>query len=349
LLLTTVVRAVTRDVCWSTGLPGRIVRQFGSCVYHEAAAAGNPFLGARLSPGHEMVKATQGFGKRFQSWGQDLARDRTWPLIQPRLRFVLQEQLFFPDVVEMCCGVVPQGFSDHMHRESRGIALAGEQSRKSAYPGDIGQAPGGSDAPGDQGPGGCHLVLWLNPSHGRGDDVIGDTEMAELRPKCARSQATARVPALYPGRSEGGIVHQAKLDEAIEDPVRRGPRDTAATQRLFELCPRLRRRGEQAQADRSRDSFRVSTFLVDVFLAIDLETTESPRGGTAPTPPPAGTPGGLGIGPRHGQKSMGAGSGSSASSFAPMPSFSLMRFSISSARSGLSLRKARAFSFPCPS
>ena len=51
----------------------------------------------------------------------------------------------------------------------------------------------------------------------------------------------------------------------------------------------------------------------------------------------------------HRQKSTGAGSGSmSASSTAPMPSFSLIRFSISAATSGLSRRNLRAFSLPCP-
>jgi len=52
---------------------------------------------------------------------------------------------------------------------------------------------------------------------------------------------------------------------------------------------------------------------------------------------------------RSPQKSTGAGSGSmSASSTAPMPSFSLIRFSISAATSGLSRRNLRAFSLPCP-
>ena len=50
-----------------------------------------------------------------------------------------------------------------------------------------------------------------------------------------------------------------------------------------------------------------------------------------------------------GYRSTGTGAMSSASTTAPTPSFSLMRFSISSARSGLSFRKERAFSLPWPS
>jgi len=51
------------------------------------------------------------------------------------------------------------------------------------------------------------------------------------------------------------------------------------------------------------------------------------------------------------QKSTGTSATGSAglSTCGPMPSFSLIFFSISSARSGLSLRKLRAFSLPCPS
>jgi hypothetical protein len=49
------------------------------------------------------------------------------------------------------------------------------------------------------------------------------------------------------------------------------------------------------------------------------------------------------------QKSTGAGSGASSLTRAPMPSFSLIFFSISLARSGLSRRKLRTFSLPWPS
>ncbi len=54
--------------------------------------------------------------------------------------------------------------------------------------------------------------------------------------------------------------------------------------------------------------------------------------------------------PRHGQKLTGTSETSAGwSTRGPTPSFSLTFFSISSARSGLSLRKVRAFSLPCPS
>ena len=57
----------------------------------------------------------------------------------------------------------------------------------------------------------------------------------------------------------------------------------------------------------------------------------------------------VGVAVRHRQKSTGAGRGStSASSTAPMPSFSLIRFSTSAATSGFSRRNLRAFSLPCP-
>src|SRR5690606_8643702 len=55
---------------------------------------------------------------------------------------------------------------------------------------------------------------------------------------------------------------------------------------------------------------------------------------------------------RTGQKSTGtsaAGASPVASALGPTPSFSLVFFSISSARSGLSLRNFRAFSLPWPS
>src|SRR6185312_2062299 len=62
--------------------------------------------------------------------------------------------------------------------------------------------------------------------------------------------------------------------------------------------------------------------------------------------------GGLGLerlraeGPGAHQKSTGAGTGASTSTRGPTPSFSLIRFSSSSAMSGFSLRKVRTFSLP---
>ena len=60
------------------------------------------------------------------------------------------------------------------------------------------------------------------------------------------------------------------------------------------------------------------------------------------------SPAGISIAPVR-SRPVPARAHAAASTCGPMPSFSLIRFSISSARSGLSRRNLRAFSLPCPS
>ena len=99
--------------------------------------------------------------------------------------------------------------------------------------------------------------------------------------------------------------------------------------------------GQQPQADGARHRFGIAGMLLGI--------SRNVAGGTGVVGSAGGTPAGA----RHDQKSTGAGSGSigvpESSTRAPMPSFSLMRFSISSARSGLSRRNVRTFSLPWPS
>ena len=104
---------------------------------------------------------------------------------------------------------------------------------------------------------------------------------------------------------------------------------------------RLRRRSADASSD------RVRARCVNACRQIVRATASGSPGGRPPGPRPRAAPS-----THCDQKSTGAGStsiGAVTSSRAPTPSFSLIFFSISSARSGLSRRKLRTFSLPCPS
>ena len=128
------------------------------------------------------------------------------------------------------------------------------------------------------------------------------------------------------------VVDQPHLGEPVQDPVGRVVRHAAATQHRGQFGPTARPAVELLQADPPGHGVRIARELVGV----GRDRAAAVLGG-----------------PRSGQKSTGTGSGTigapAESTRAPMPSFSLIFFSSSSARSGLSRRKLRTFSLPCPS
>src|SRR3954467_7164200 len=150
------------------------------------------------------------------------------------------------------------------------------------------------------------------------------------------------MPRLHKRFGVRRIVDQVDVTEPLEDALGDVVRDSPLAQSLGQLAPAARCRSQQVEADRARDGLRIRLDLV-VNLVVDEGACE----GVSRSPGVA----------HGGQKSTGtASTGSSVSSpgaivagsstCAPMPSFSLIFFSISSARSGLSRRNARAFSFP---
>lgn len=148
----------------------------------------------------------------------------------------------------------------------------------------------------------------------------------------APGQTPAALPGVDPGAGEGRVVDEPDLGEAVEQPVGDLGRDVALGERPGQLGPAARPVGEPAQQDLPGDVLGVLGRVV---------------AGVCRLGPPAlaGAPG---------QKSTSLGSAAAAAGSAtagsstrgPTPYFSLTRFSISSARSGLSRRNARAFSLP---
>src|SRR3954466_201333 len=147
------------------------------------------------------------------------------------------------------------------------------------------------------------------------------------------------MPGLHERLGVRPIVDQVDVTEPLENALGDVVRDSPLAQSLGQLAPASGCCGQQVEADRACDGLRIRVDLV-VANAGGADERVS-RGPDVP----------------HGQKSTGtASTGSSVSSpgadvagsstRAPMPSFSLTFFSISSARSGLSRRNARAFSFP---
>jgi hypothetical protein len=126
-----------------------------------------------------------------------------------------------------------------------------------------------------------------------------------------------------------GVIDQANLGKAIEHCAGRVVRHPLATQRCRQLGSSPLPIGEQPKADGARDRHRVAGQVV-LYSILGQRRHDACW--------------------HDNQKSTGAGSGwmgaPTSSNWAPMPSFSLIFFSISSARSGLSRRKPRTFSLP---
>ena len=178
----------------------------------------------------------------------------------------------------------------------------------------------------------------------------GDAALAQLGGERPAGQAAAVVPGLNPGPGEGGVVDQPYLGEPVEDGLGDLVRHPAAAQGAGQLCPRARRRGQQPQADLpgrrlpgpARRCRRRPRSLPDTAGGAGQARVRWGARGTARRRIADHAPGPVAR-PRP------AAAAGSASRRGPTPSFSLIFFSISLARSGLSRRKVRAFSLPCPS
>src|SRR5215471_3554609 len=174
------------------------------------------------------------------------------------------------------------------------------------------------------------------------------------------------MPAFHPGAGEGGVVDQAHFGEPAQDGIGDLVRDPSLAQRGGQLRPRARPTGKQPQADKPRrllapgprsTGLRATGLLLVGIAALGRAASGLPvPAGSYPAPPgsppslvkdaPAGS---FGTARRPPAPVAGSLSAASASRRGPTPSFSLIFFSISLARSGLSRRKFRAFSLPCPS
>ena len=206
------------------------------------------------------------------------------------------------------------------------------------------------------------LLLGVHRAECLGRELVVDALAAQLDTE--RPAGEPPVGVAGPDEDPGvlRVVDKTDLGEPVEHAVGDLLGDVASRHRLGELRPAARRTGEQPQRDGPGDGLGVR-------LGVDGRRTRGRRlGGRRAAAGPArratrrpvdhraddrvvvGDPVVVRrTGGHRAQKSTTGPASAGASSLAPTPSFSLIFFSSSSARSGLSRRNARAFSLPWPS
>src|SRR5690554_1589191 len=157
---------------------------------------------------------------------------------------------------------------------------------------------------------------------GRLSDRLVDTGAPQLEGERPGCEPPGRPPRRDEHPRVRGIVEQPDFCKAIEHTLGDPGLDPLAGESLTELVATARGSIERSQGDRPRH-------LVGIRLGIVCRRSRARR---------------LRDVPHRAQKSTGGSAGWS--TWAPMPSFSLIFFSISAARSGLSRKKVREFSLP---
>jgi len=202
------------------------------------------------------------------------------------------------------------------------------------------------EPPAQQVTGRGELRLPVHHGDGIAHQIVGDAPRPQLVLECPTGQPAPGVARFDPHAGVLRVVQQSDLLEPVEQALGHPLRHAPAGQVLTELCPGLGRGSELAQRDRPGDRHGVGV------RGEVGRRSGSGRLGPSPGAPPWRSR------HRYGQKSTGAlafalasvrTSTAGASTRGPIPSFSLIFFSNSLARSGLSRRKARAFSLPWPS
>ena len=181
---------------------------------------------------------------------------------------------------------------------------------------------------------GCLLAGGVDRRQCCPDRVLVDAAPPQLAGHRPRGQPALMVLRLRIVLRGHDIVDQAYIDEPVQNLIDCLVRHAFAAQRGRQFGPGPRSLGEQSQANGASDRCRIIRqirWLPGLRRRPALARRHERCG-------------------HDDQKSTGAGSGwigaPASSNWAPMPSFSLIFFSISSARSGLSRRKLRTFSLP---
>src|SRR6478672_2873077 len=262
--------------------------------------------------------------------------------------------------------------TDHRIGHARGVALAREHP---------GEAPGlHLDAEAvhaaqllvDELAGPGPLGAFVDAVQGVGGDLGVDALGAQLLGECPPGKAPLGLLRPDQHLGVGHVVDEPDFGHAVEHRGGHVVGAVALTQLVLELLPAARRHRELAQDDLARHVVRVGLGVagLQVLLGVArlppaarpraVRASRRCRGPIARGPLARGRRGqgsfercpGRVVLVAHGpQKSTGTSATGSAglSTCGPTPSFSLIFFSSSSARSGLSRRKVRAFSLPWPS
>ncbi len=170
--------------------------------------------------------------------------------------------------------------------------------------------------------GACAFVVGVDLIQRAERDLVADALGPQLAAECLFAFARVRVSRMHPLLGEGCIVDQLRSFETSKNGVGHLGREALLAQTRLEFVAATRTVGQQPKADILRLRFGATAFWNFSLIHSGLPTD---------------------------QNSTGAALSSVAVTSAPICSFSMIFFSISSRISGFSSMNLRAFSLPCPS
>ena len=141
-----------------------------------------------------------------------------------------------------------QRLADHPVGHPGRIPLARQQTGQAAHPQGERPTSSGSQLRFDQAPGGSHFLLRAEIRDGGPHVALVYPALAQLGGQSPAGKTPATVPSVHPCSGERRVIYQARPGEPVKGRVSRLLRYSPSPQRLIELRPRSRRRGEQPQA-----------------------------------------------------------------------------------------------------